>query len=823
MNGANTLSVSASPTFHLLTEERILKIWQETDIYAQFARRAGLPHYILREMPTAIHHFKLDMLKGKIQQDVFLKVNMMRGAGVEYVPHWDYYTSAVERKALNSEHRKGTFDALRFRRQCRREFQHEVARRWQQLHALGIFGDWKSSSKNLEVRDEAKIINVFSRLWALGYLDKDRKLGCWCQKCNTILDEDEIEIRPAQAYSGYVKFPVSIGLEEFGEDVYFLVWLQDLWHLAGSVAIGLKENSQYLIVELGSAVLVLAEEDLSTRFPAGLRTGINLLDTCRVDVLTGCTCAHPFLGTDLPVVAVPDFSQPDGVLNAETMFSPPTGVVHLTPGHHPYDYQVAQTLQLPAPSVIDDTGHLTQNSEQFCGLEISEVGKFIAFELEKRGYLVYAGHEEVQQPHCWMCDTPTLFRPVQQWSFSLDSNHLRQRVLDSGDYWAHYSPEDRDWIQQTIRDLSDPCVSSRRGWGAPIPIFQCEKCGCQLSDPRIFKAICALVGRRGPNIWFKLNAEDLLPPNTLCPNCDAKEFRKEFTLLDGRFAVLVNAINNSEVKGNNSQPVNVYFFHPNQFHKWFSQFILTSIAIHDATPLNMELTSVGSNVQSAEVSENWIDKYPKDVLRLLGIHPDFDHPSMEAPIQQCQNEYNTVKRLYAEILSYLENFNPDAHKRALETLFPLDALALSVTNRVLQSVDLAYQQRHFHQAWCVLRDFCQSDLQQFYLPVLKNRFNAAKATREARSGQTALWELSRVLIQRFAPIIPFFAEQTHALIQRRDTASSSSDGVKGECEFEFSSVFLKDWVSQINAPHIADADARWKELLGDWMNERIKT
>ena len=57
----------------MLTEEKILTLWDEIDIYAQLIQRAKSTPYILREMPTATHHFKLDMLKGKICQDIFLK------------------------------------------------------------------------------------------------------------------------------------------------------------------------------------------------------------------------------------------------------------------------------------------------------------------------------------------------------------------------------------------------------------------------------------------------------------------------------------------------------------------------------------------------------------------------------------------------------------------------------------------------------------------------------------------------------------------------------------------------------------------------------
>ena len=784
----------------MLTEEKILKLWDEIDVYAQLTQQAKSTSYILREMPAATHHLKLDMLKGKICQDIFLKSHMMQGMGVEYVPHWDYYTPTVETKALNREYKDGTFDAIRFRRQCRREFQREVDQQQNQLRAVGIFGDWKKG-KTLDSRDEAKIINAFSALQELGYLNKDQKLGAWCPRCNTMLDVDEMKNHPSPVYSGYVKFPVSIGLEEFGEDVYLLGWLQDLWYLAGSVAIGVQESGEYWIVELDGEILLLTEDDLSACFPPDRQADINRLQTCPVEVLTDCFCAHPFLGKDLQVIVIPDIVEQGEALDEGTRHKPTTGIKPLTPGHRPDDYQIAQTLQLPITSVIDDAGRLTEDAEQFCGLEVSDAGKFIAFELEKRGYLISTGNEEMNQPHCWRCDIPVLFRSIQQWIFSLDNNQLRDRVLCSDEHLAYYSPKDRDWIQKTIQQLSPPPVSRHRGWGTPIPIFQCQKCGRELSDTRIIKAIRTLVSRRGADSWFKLNAEDLLPPNTLCPNCDGKEFRKEFTTLDGRFAVLLNTINNFGAKGNTVNPVNVYFFYPNQFHKWFAQFVLTSIAISDVEPLNVELLGDRSNVQSVNVDQSWTEEYPKDVLRLCCIQPDVDPSSIETYLQQCQQEYSALQELCAVILSHLKDFSldPDAPRR--ELIIP-DTQELSTTTSVLQSVDSAYQRRDYYQAWCLLRDFCQSDLQQF----VDNWFKASETVSKKQSYQTMLIEILYVLVQRFAPIIPFFSEQTYASIQKWVDTASPSEDTPSQDESELSSIFLENWISHADFPCLTGAD-----------------
>jgi isoleucyl-tRNA synthetase len=93
-----------------------------------------------------------------------------------------------------------------------------------------------------------------------------------------------------------------------------------------------------------------------------------------------------------------------------------------------------------------------------------------------------------------------------------------------------------------------------------------------------------------------------------------------------------------------------------------------------------------------------------------------------------------------------------------------------------------------------------------------DRLNPAESTREKRSAQTALWEILHVLIQRFAPITPFLSEQIYALT-RGQSVDSSLPSIANPEESQSLSVFLEDWITQINISHIADAKARWKELV----------
>ena len=137
-----------------------------------------------------------------------------------------------------------------------------------------------------------------------------------------------------------------------------------------------------------------------------------------------------------------------------------------------------------------------------------------------------------------------------------------------------------------------------------------------------------------------------------------------------------------------------------------------------------------SNVQSVDVDQSWTEEYPKDVLRLCCIQPNMDPSSIETHLQQCQQEYSALQELCAVILSHLEDFTLDSDASRLELMMP-DTQELSTTASVLQSVDSAYQRRDYYQAWCLLRDFCQSDLQQF----VYNWFNVSETVLEKRSAK----------------------------------------------------------------------------------------
>ncbi len=70
----------------------------------------------------------------------------------------------------------------------------------------------------------------------------------------------------------------------------------------------------------------------------------------------------------------------------------------------------------------------------------------------------------------------------------------------------------------------------------------------------------------------------------------------------------------------------------------------------------------------------------------------------------------------------------------------------------------------FHPVVSKLQVYCSEDLGAFYLDVLKDRlYTSAPNSRERRSAQTALWQITHAMLRWMAPFLSFTAEEAWAV------------------------------------------------------------
>ena len=109
------------------------------------------------------------------------------------------------------------------------------------------------------------------------------------------------------------------------------------------------------------------------------------------------------------------------------------------------------------------------------GMHVTDVKDPIVADLKLKGRFYRIDDYVHRYPVCWRCNTPLIFRLVDEWYISMDG--LRQPMMDvtNNIRWIPDFGKERelDWL----RNMHDWMISKKRYWGLALPIFDCQNCG----------------------------------------------------------------------------------------------------------------------------------------------------------------------------------------------------------------------------------------------------------------------------------------------------------------------------------------------------------
>jgi isoleucyl-tRNA synthetase len=799
-------------------EPKILARWEETGIYERIQEaRKGLPSYILHDGPPyangALH---LGHALNKCLKDFIVKSKSMAGHDAPYIPGWDCHGLPIEIKVDQQLGKKKLqLNPTEVRLECRKYAQKFLDLQREQFKRIGVFGRWDRPYSTMTPGYESVVLRTFYDFLEKGFVYKGLRSVYWCIYDKTALAEAEVEYENHTSPTVWVKYamaddPADLDHALRGKKVFTIIWTTTPWTLPASMAVAFHPDEEYVALEAGSGVYIVAAKLASVVIEKCQLAGAREIARFPGRKLERINFRHPFLDRNVL-----------GVLAEYVTMDTGTGVVHTAPSHGADDFLTGLKYNLDATSRVDEAGILHEGLPEYEGKKVFEANDPIVELLKARAVLMHTEKIEHSYPHCWRCHNPIIFRATEQWFISMETpmpgGTLRTRALEeiSKVKWDPAWGEGR--ISNMIATRPDWCISRQRIWGVPIAVFLCEKCGKPLLDPAVNQQVEKLFARGGADAWYTPEADALVPRGAKCVHCQGTTFKKEMDILDVWFESGSSYLALRAAEPEYPPTSNLYLEGGDQHRGWFHSSLLCMVGTQNHAPYKHVATvgwtldesgqamskSRGNDVDPVDIA----GRLGAEIVRLWVASVDFreDVVGSERLMQNIAENYRTVRNnLFKYSLGNLYDFDPARDAVSFEKLEALDQYMLRQTAAMAADVTRWYEEFAFHKIYQRVLNFCAVELSAFYFDVLKDRlYTSAPNSVGRRAAQTVIWRILEAMVRLLAPLMSFTCEEVWGYLPKLANRPQSvhmallpkADEIFGSSQVPEDSKQWEDWTT----------------------------
>jgi len=467
-------------------EEKILKFWQKEKIFEKtLEANKNKKNYSFYDGPpfaTGKPHYG-HILASAIK-DTITRFFSQRGNYIERRLGWDCHGLPVEalvEKELGIKSKK-EIERLgidKFNSQCKKAVTRHVDDFKSVLSRFGRFADYNNDYHTMDKTYTETVWWILKKMDEAGLLFDDFRVTAYCPRCGTPLSNFEVNqgYKNIKEDSVYVLFrtkgprlalPVGRQAARQEKNTYFLVWTTTPWTLPANLELAIGDFT-YVKVKYGDKFIILAKDRLQV-----LSEKYEIIQELGKEDLLGLKY-EPLYKEGI------NFKVGKGELNkAYKVYEAPfvnleegTGIVHVAPSFGEDDMELGKkTCQIMLVTVDEEGKNLAGPGK---GKWVKDADEDIIKDLKNRGQLIRQQIVEHTYPFCWRCDTPLLYYPIK--TFYLRTSRLKKQLVKNNEciHWVPgYLKKGRfgNWLAEA----KDWAISRNRYWGAPLPIWQCQKC-----------------------------------------------------------------------------------------------------------------------------------------------------------------------------------------------------------------------------------------------------------------------------------------------------------------------------------------------------------
>ncbi len=746
-------------------EPKILEKWhKEQKIYEKMLERNrnNTPYIFHDGPPYANGNIHCGHMLNRLIKDFVLRYKNMKGYYTPFRFGWDTHGLPIEVQVTKSGVNRKTTPVIEFRNKCKEYALKQVENQKGQIYRLGVLGDFDNPYLTLDKEFEANQIEIFATMALKGLIYKGLKPVYWSYSSESALAEAEIEYKDVDSDAIYVSFDVKDGKNLLSNDDSVIIWTTTPWTLPANLAICLNPNFKYGLykTEKGNFLFL---EDLKEQIVSEIGfEKCELIKEFKGKDLEGIVCRHPFIDRDSLIILGDHVTNDAG-----------TGCVHTAPGHGVDDFNVGVKYNLEPFCPVDYKGYMTKDAgKDVEGLFYLDANKKVIEILENNKHLLSRKTITHAYPHDWRTGKPVIFRATPQWFCSIKP--IKDELLKSIDNVNWMPSWGKQRMHNMISDRNDWCISRQRLWGVPLPIIYNED-GSPIIDKDVFAHIVELVRKNGSNVWYELEAKDLLPEGYKNEKSPNGKFKKETDIMDVWFDS-GSSFNSVIKKAGFNIPCDLYLEGSDQYRGWFNSSLIISQACFNCPPYKNVVThgfvmdenwdkmskSKGNGIDPSKIA----NVYGSDILRFWAASVDYqqDVRISESIIKQVSEGYRKIRNTFKFLLGNLSNGEDSkfSKEQLVDRYGLIDLFILKKLEVLKNKVNDYYDKFNFQNALQDILTFMSTDLSSFYLDYAKDILycDSKNSTRRLQV-QSVIYQLVDTLMRLLNPIIPFTMDEVN--------------------------------------------------------------
>ncbi|HVB77471.1 MAG TPA: valine--tRNA ligase [Candidatus Nitrosotalea sp.] len=671
-------------------EQEWSRRWQAARLF-QANPRSGRPHYsIAVPPPNVTGELHMGHATNATLQDVWARYKRMGGYEVLWLPGTDHAAIAtqnvIERQLAREGKSKEEIGREAFADRVERWYQSVGSTIIAQFGELGASLDFSRLRFTMDPGYVRAVRAAFVHYFERGWLYRGPRIVNWCPTCMSAISDLEVDWR------------------EHDDELFQVAY--DL------------EGGGRIAIATARPETILADSGIAVH-----------PDDPRHRELVGRTAILPLGGRRLPIVADaavdPDFG---------------TGVLKITPGHDPLDWEIGARHGLEVRSCISPRGLIEAPGSVYDGLPVAEARDHVVADLSAEGRLLRRDPLRHQVGHCDR--SGDVIEPLvsEQWFLRMEdlAQHCIRASREGAVRWhpERYEKTYLDWLG----GIKDWCVSRQLWLGHRIPVYTCDKA-------HVFAAV------EEPRV---------------CPNCGSSALTQDPDVLDTWFS---SALWPFATLGWPEPGDELEAFYPTALNVtardiinlWVTRMIFSGLELTGRVPFSDVIVhatiqaadgrrmskSLGTGIDPRKI----IARYGADGLRawasLVGMSSQdvrFDESRIEG-FRRFSNKLWNATRL---ILGGMGKEPPQRPGAILEVS---DRWILSRLEATRAAVVQGVEGYAFQNSINALYDFTWHDLCDWYLEAAKSRLGAGETTVR----WVALEVLDR-LLRLLHPFMPFITE-----------------------------------------------------------------